>query len=552
MRLWIAALFLLVSLDAVEKPFCIVVPSRNNRSWYIQNLDSIFDQKYKNFRVIYIDDASTDGTAELVEAYVRQRGARERFTLIRNKEKQGPLACTCGAVFLCGKEEIVVDLDGNDWLAHEGVLSCLNELYQDPDVWMTYGQFLRYPRYTRGSAFEVPEEVIEENRFRSFGGAVTHLKTFYAALFQEVDKGDFLFEGKFIEKAGDMAYALPLLEMAGRRICFVPEVLYVYNEAQPLNEHKVPDDLEAAMDRYIRSKKPYLPLDELPRQKLEPIYTQIEDLFHPTLHDYQFIQDYLSFGRREKLDLLGDMEARMRALKIIGKRPEEFPKSGTIAVNSTIEKKENCLLVYSTFNERYPKGLERLIEDVRHSDFKGHILFRLGGWPDSEGGSLALSHVPYGFKVSFFNEARRLGYKRALWLDAAVVPLVSLNEIFRAVEERGLFVMGNSHAIGPYLNAQSAAFFGLNLSSTYRIPSCSAGLFGIDFTQPIGKRVFDWWRSAAFDKDAFFSVRSDQSALSAILYQCGVADFVDLDKMPHSADAIRPDSLFWLDREFVH
>jgi len=545
-------LMILCKLAAFERPFCIVIPSYNNQEWIEQNLDSVFDQKYQNYRVIYIADAPTDETEVLVRDYVKMRNQEHRFTLISNVERQGVLACMCQAIFLCDKEEIIVDLDGNDWLAHDEVLLELNKIYADPDVWMTYGQFLRYPGFLVGFASEVPEEVIEENKFRSFGGAVTHLKTFYAGLFQEIEKKDFLFEGKFIQKAADLAYTIPILEMAGDHIRFVSDVLYIYNHSYPVHDHKVSNQLEEKMDRFIRSKESYFPLDFLPTKKILPVYTQIQDLCHPTLHDYRFIQDFLSYGHREKIELLADMEPRMRNLKIIGETPGEFPRSGKISVHSSPDEKENCILVYSTFNDRYPNGLERLVSLIENSDFKGHVLYRLGGWPNAEDGALALSHVPYAFKVSFFKEAEKLGYKRVLWLDAAVVPLVSLNQIFEMMSEKGAFVMSNGLMIGPYTNAEALAFFGLNLRSAFQIPSCSAGLFGVDLTNPVGKKIIDWWYRAAWDKDAYFSARSDQNVLSVILYQLGISNFIPLDRMPHSLSDIRPDSLFWLDREFVH
>ena len=47
----------------------IVIASYNNERWVEENLKSVFMQDYSNYRVIYIDDASTDGTADLAEPY---------------------------------------------------------------------------------------------------------------------------------------------------------------------------------------------------------------------------------------------------------------------------------------------------------------------------------------------------------------------------------------------------------------------------------------------------------------------------------------------------
>ena len=74
MRFFLLFLFFLGVVTAEEKQFVIMVPSYNNAEWFERTLDSIFSQTYQNFRVIYIDDASTDGAGEFVRAYIKERG----------------------------------------------------------------------------------------------------------------------------------------------------------------------------------------------------------------------------------------------------------------------------------------------------------------------------------------------------------------------------------------------------------------------------------------------------------------------------------------------
>ena len=52
--------------------FCVYAPSFNNahNRIYLRNLDSIFQQEYTNYHVVYVDDASTDGTGKYVEKYM--------------------------------------------------------------------------------------------------------------------------------------------------------------------------------------------------------------------------------------------------------------------------------------------------------------------------------------------------------------------------------------------------------------------------------------------------------------------------------------------------
>ena len=45
------------------KKIVVTIPSYNNRQWYARNLASVFAQDYnEEFRAIYIDDGSSDGT----------------------------------------------------------------------------------------------------------------------------------------------------------------------------------------------------------------------------------------------------------------------------------------------------------------------------------------------------------------------------------------------------------------------------------------------------------------------------------------------------------
>lgn len=283
-----------------------------------------------------------------------------------------------------------------------------------------------------------------------------------------------------------------------------------------------------------------------------PVYSQIADINHPTLDDYRRIQDYLSKGERSLIKRLNDYEPNARNFKIIGDGPDELPQFGKIAVNSPETDRENCIIVYSSFNKNYPRGLKRLVKLLAASDFKGHILYRLGGWPNTEGGSLKLAHVPYAFKVSFFKEVQSLGYKRAFWLDTSIVPHVSLNTIFDMIKAKGYFIMGNSHMIGPYMHPTAADAFGLTLEQTNSIPSCSAGITGIDFTNPKGLQILDGWYQAANNAVAFFSPRSDQNALSMVLYSLGISDFVSISRLAHNKNDIRPDTLLKIEREYVN
>lgn len=284
-----------------------------------------------------------------------------------------------------------------------------------------------------------------------------------------------------------------------------------------------------------------------------PVYHQVSDIKNPTLEDYHIIQDYLTYGKRSIIDRLQDYYPNARNFKIIGDSADEQPSYGLIAVNCDENDRENCVVCYSSFNKNYPRGLKRLVKVVSDSDFKGHVLFRLGGWPNTKNGALITAHVPYAFKPAILKEAESLGFKRAFWLDTAILPYVSLNQIFEMIAEKGFFIMGNSHMIGPYTHPDVANAFGISFDETFVIPSCSAGISGFDFTNPIGKTIIDQWYNAAFNPVAFFSPRSDQNALSIILYKLGLSnDLIPIKRLAHNKNQIGPETLLLIEREFVN
>lgn len=226
------ALFFLncASLHSSEqKPFVIVIPSYNNSVWYEKNLDSVRTQDYPYYHVLYMDDCSTDGTPELVEAYVQKYNLADKFTVIKNPARLGMLHNVYNAVQCCPNEAVVVILDGDDWFAHTEVLSFLDGVYQNPDVWMTYGQFQEYPSGKMGLCKPIPDYIMRAHAYRLYDWSSSHLKTFYAGLFKAIPIDYFKRKGAFLMSAGDCAIMFALLELSGGHYHCIDEVLYQYN-----------------------------------------------------------------------------------------------------------------------------------------------------------------------------------------------------------------------------------------------------------------------------------------------------------------------------------
>lgn len=246
-----------------NKSFVIITASYKNAEWYKRNLDSLFNQKYENYRIIYIDDASPDGTGALVQDYIHECDQEKRVTLICNKERLGAVANIYNAAHMCKPDEIILIVDGDDWLAHDNVLNKLNEIYQDSNVWATYGQFMWFPFGLEGFAYPTSADVIENNNFRGAAWNITHLRTYYAAVYQQIKKEDLLYEGRFYPMTGDLAVMYPIMEMCGAHTAFVPDIIYIYNAENSMNDNKVNIELQGKCGHHILCRAPYQPLQNL-------------------------------------------------------------------------------------------------------------------------------------------------------------------------------------------------------------------------------------------------------------------------------------------------
>lgn len=251
-------------LHIPEKPMVIVIASYNNSKWVEENLTSVFKQNYSNYRVIYVDDASTDGTADRAESLIRDNAQEFRFRLVRNHFRKGGLRNLYEAVYDCADEEIIVNLDGDDWLAHPDVLKIINKTYSLKDVWLTHGSLVEYPSNQVGWSIPIPQKITEENAFRSYR-CPSHLKTFYTWLFKKIDVEDLKMDGEFFQMTWDQAMMFPMMEMAGNHHAFISQTLYVYNMSNPINDNKVDPQLQRNLEMLIRSKPKYARLPGEPQ-----------------------------------------------------------------------------------------------------------------------------------------------------------------------------------------------------------------------------------------------------------------------------------------------
>lgn len=248
-----------------QKKIAVIVPSYNNAQWYIKNLDSIFMQDYSNYIVYYLDDCSSDGTSDLVEEYLINHHLSHKCKLIRFSMREGKLKHMYDIYHQLDDWIIIVQVDGDDWLAHDQVFNRINEVYSTDDIWITYGQAIGW-RSGLKIAQPISTQRLKKGDFRS-SWTYSHLHTFYAWLFKKIHRDDLICQsvagctGNWYFVADDVAFMTPMLEMARHHFHFFNEVLYIYNDP-PIMRHQQPKGLEdkdtpLKLVQEILAKPPY-------------------------------------------------------------------------------------------------------------------------------------------------------------------------------------------------------------------------------------------------------------------------------------------------------
>ena len=244
-----------------QKPsqiFRIITPFYNTEGFIGRTIYSLKRQNNKNFRCYMIDDCSTDSGPDIAAL---STASDKRFELVQNLDKKFALqniADTISSMDDINDEDVIILLDGDDWLPSNKTLSHLEKVYNSKDCLMTYGSYVYAPHGQKGiEPSEYPADVIENNSFRTDQWRASHLRTFKYKLWKEINQEDLKNENGYYKVAYDQAIMLPLLEMAAERAVYIPEVMHVYNRINPLNVDKTKGQEQYETAQEVRAKKPY-------------------------------------------------------------------------------------------------------------------------------------------------------------------------------------------------------------------------------------------------------------------------------------------------------
>jgi glycosyltransferase involved in cell wall biosynthesis len=247
--------------------FKIIVPSYNNADWVEYNVASILNQTYTKYEVLYINDASTDGTLLRVCEAVK---GLDNWTVRSNKQNKGAAYNYVEFVEqFTSDDDIIVHLDGDDWFYDDTVLEQLNAFYNKNNCWMTYGGFVCWdgksdtPTLPHPQSTPYPDFVHRHKKYRQDQWRASHLRTFRSFLFKAIEKSDLKsnIDGQYYWHASDLAWQFPCLEMCpSDKIGVVDFYTHVYNQSKSnsirTQERESSDNAKFEIE--IRNKKHYV------------------------------------------------------------------------------------------------------------------------------------------------------------------------------------------------------------------------------------------------------------------------------------------------------
>ena len=193
----------------------VTVVTYNSGRFIKRCLESVLEQKYENFEVVIVDNASTDGTADILEQF------SDRCRIYYNSENLGFAAAQNQAIAL-SQAEWILTLNPDVLLMPDFIQALVEAGQLDPKGGTVCGKLL-----TIRATFDLPEKQLVDSTGIYFTPTLRHLDRGS----QEVDNGHYLsFEYVFGATAAAALYRRAMIEDISIQGEFFDPDFFVYRE----------------------------------------------------------------------------------------------------------------------------------------------------------------------------------------------------------------------------------------------------------------------------------------------------------------------------------
>lgn len=254
--------------------------------WMERTLVSIENQSVDNWDVYITYDACEDSGGEFIRKWCESRDERWHPQINTDQRFAPRNQFEAMQAAQPADDDVVVflDLDG-DQFAHVNVLKNLADYYSDGTL-ATYGSYVAVPRVGAPGVIQpFPEDVVRQGSYRhytsNYGCCFNHLRTMSGRVSKSLpmeifqwDTGDLA--GQWYQGGTDYVVMLSALERAGGKYKCIPEVLVLYNHANPLADNMTHPRESDSCTRNFLNREPLLPLPEPQIQPPAHLFESLE------------------------------------------------------------------------------------------------------------------------------------------------------------------------------------------------------------------------------------------------------------------------------------
>lgn len=165
---------------------------------------------------------------------------------------------------------LIINVDGDDWLIGDNVLKVLSQTYfRKPEIVLTYGNCIYYAPGTRSHLKKAsdfgeinhrfPRAIEEEKNYREYFFLPLHLRSWRTEVFKKIPITQFQnSKKKWLRFCEDQAIFYPLLEKYHLQYEVITEPIYMYNQANQLNDFRIHNKEMLLEELWIRKNRRFL------------------------------------------------------------------------------------------------------------------------------------------------------------------------------------------------------------------------------------------------------------------------------------------------------
>ena len=304
-------------------------------------ISSIKSQTYKNFKVIIVDDNSSDGSLLLLK---KLTSGDNRFTIIRNETQKFKTQNFYEVINnnnLINDDDVIIELDGDDEFYGKNVVEKVHNHFKNTNLWIAGYKWI--DNKGQKSPFKHPPNA---DNPRSQIWAYSAMRVFKAFLFRNIKQTDLMFEGNFVRAANDVAYGMPMLEMSGKEhFKSFNDITYLYNWHDKNTHTKTSSVRDTSLQK--RTEKYIYTLPRYSKLQISGVVKQDKiTIIHPKIKNIE---------NSEKINKIKD------TVKIIK------PTENKVEVTPTVQKIVN-VIPKITNNHNIKKIISQIITNTKENN----------------------------------------------------------------------------------------------------------------------------------------------------------------------------------------